>query len=363
MKKIAIIGLKGLPAFGGAARSMEEVIKCLSEDFNFTIYEIDSHAQKGYNIPNVRRIIFKSLRIKRFNTLIYYIKSTIHVLIFEKFDLIHTNHLYCGFIIPLLKLKYKVINTVHGIIPKDDIKWNRLDKIIFKFFELLAVRFSNKLITVSKPHISYLKKYKEREIIYIPNGITVQENIISNDGKYILFAAARILKLKGLHTLIEALKKINYKDKVIILGDLEHSLSYKKQILEISIGLDIEFKGLVKNRYLLFNYIRESRLFVFPSFNEGMSNMLLEVASLKTPIVCSDIEENKAIFNDDEVLFFSTGNTEHLGEKILWAAANMGLMKCKAINAYKKLALEYSWTKIAQSYKNLYLSLMSNHND
>ena len=358
-KKIAIIGLKGLPAYGGAARSMEEITKLLCSDFSFTIYEIDSHAQKDYNIENVRRIIFKSIKIKRFNTFIYYLKSALHVLFIEKYDLIHTNHLYCGFIIPFLKIKYKVINTVHGIIPKDDIKWNKLDKVIFRFFEYLAVRFSNEVITVSKTHTEYLKRNKDREIIYIPNGITAQENIPISNGKYILFAASRIIKLKGLHTLIEALKKIDYKDKVVILGDMDHSRKYKKQIEDISMGLNIDFKGLIKERSLLFSLIKDSKLFVFPSFNEGMSNMLLEVASLKTPILCSDIKENKAIFTEAEVLFFKSGDIDDLAKKILWANKNIGLMQCKAMNAYKKLVLEYNWTKISQLYKSVYLSLMN----
>ena len=359
--KIAIIGLKGLPSFGGAARSIEEILNKLNYYFNFTTYEIESHAEKEYFLPNVKRIIFKNYKSKRLNTFLYYLKSLYHVLFIEKYDLIHTNHLYCGFIIPFLKIKYKVINTAHGIIPSDDIKWNKIDKYILKFFESLAIKYSDKLITVSKCHTSYLKKHNNREVIFIPNGININTNISHcnncNNG-YILFAAARIIKLKGLHVLLEALNKINYRQKIIIIGDLEQSKAYKNQILKISADLNIEFKGLIRNRELLFKFIKKAKIFIFPSFHEGMSNMLLEVASLQTPIVCSDIMENKEIFTEEDVLFFKVGNIEDLAEKIIWVESNMELLKCKAQNAYNKLILEYNWLKIAEIYKNIYLSLL-----
>jgi len=85
----------------------------------------------------------------------------------------------------------------------------------------------------------------------------------------------------------------------------------------------------------------------------------LEVASVNTPIIASDIVENRTIFDDDEVLFFKTGDFEDLAQKILWALNNYDSMNHKAAKAYEKLKLNHQWKDIAKEYKKLYQSLLS----
>lgn len=88
--------------------------------------------------------------------------------------------------------------------------------------------------------------------------------------------------------------------------------------------------------------------------------MLLEAASVKTPIICSDIKENKDIFNEDEVLFFKTNNEIDLSQKIDYALNNIDEMKLRAEKALKKLQREYNWENISKDYSNLYNSLIKN---
>ncbi len=45
-KKIAVIGLKGLPAFGGTANGGENIIEQLSDKYDFTVYSILSHTSE-----------------------------------------------------------------------------------------------------------------------------------------------------------------------------------------------------------------------------------------------------------------------------------------------------------------------------
>ena len=86
-KKIAVIGLKGLPAYGGAAAVGENIIDKLKDDYEFTVYSISSHTNaKSGNYNNIcKQIIFRSLPLKKINTLFYYIRSAIHVL-FSNYD-------------------------------------------------------------------------------------------------------------------------------------------------------------------------------------------------------------------------------------------------------------------------------------
>ena len=121
MKKynIAVIGLKGLPAFGGAATVGENIIEQLKDKFEFTVYAISSHTEQqsgkfnGYN-----QIVFRKAPFKKLNIYYYYLLSVLHCLIFGRYDLIHI-HSYLFFTslqAALLKKvkKFPLVLQLHG---------------------------------------------------------------------------------------------------------------------------------------------------------------------------------------------------------------------------------------------------------
>lgn len=356
-KKVAIFGIKGLPAFGGAARANEAVIDRLKETYDYTIYSISTHTDKKGEYNGYYQKVFRGRKGKRANTLFYYIKSTLHALFFANYDVVHVNHTSAGFIVPFLRLKYKVVCTARGIIPKDDNKWKKIDKFFFNISLFLFFRFSNVAVSVCKPHIDLFQKYTRKKILYIPNGVHIND-YLKEKCENITFAAGRIISLKGAHTLIDALNEIKYTGNIDMIGSLEHTLIYKNELIAKSKNLNIKFPGLIKDKKELFTRVCNSKLFVFPSFNEGLSNMLLEVASLKTPLICSDIVENKAVFNEDEVLFFKTGDSFDLAKKIQWALNNYSEMEKKAELAFQKLKTDYLWEDIAKEYERIYDDLI-----
>ena len=357
-KRIAIIGAKRLPASGGAERGTEEILKYLHMKYDFTVYQVGANKNKNdLDHLAINEVIFKGSRLKRINTLLYYLKSMFHAMYFGNYDLVHVRHLYSGFIVPFLRIKYRILGTAHGIIPSNDNKWNNIDKWFFKIFEKLFLKYSSTIVSVSKPQISYLGNFTNKKIHYIPNGINIIEQITHKKIKYqdfILFSAARIISLKGCHVFINALKEINYSGKVIIIGDLDQVKKYKKEINNLSVGLDIDFLGLINKKSVLLNYLKKSKLFIFPSFIEGMSNMLLEAASMQVPIICSDISSNKAIFNRNEVLYFKVGDHLDLSIKIEWALLNYNKMIKNSKEAYLKLEKEFTWKNISHEYTALY---------
>ena len=85
--------------------------------------------------------------------------------------------------------------------------------------------------------------------------------------------------------------------------------------------------------------------------------MLLEVAALKIPIISSNIEENRAVFNDDEVLYFQSGNVMDLAEKIRYALFNRHEMDKRAALAFKKVQEYYQWSEIAKQYASIFAKL------
>lgn len=361
-KKIAVIGLKGIPAFGGAATVGEHLINELKDEYDFTVLSIASHTSKENILVNgIHQKVFSNMGTGGLNTFYYYVRCLIYVL-WKNYDMIHLHHAESGFITPLLRLRYKVIVTFHGIYNYIDPKFSDIHNWFFRFSEKLNVKFANEIVSVSKPDVGFIKNKYGRDIHYIPNGINITEKTQDSMQKikakdFILFAAGRIYEIKGLHLLLEAMKQYNESTVLKVAGDINQVPDYKLQIEELSKSLNTEFIGLIKDKNELMKLIAEAKLFVFPSLTEAMSMMLLEVVSMRTPVIASDIPSNKSIFSDEEVLFFKSNDSHELMEKLQFANEHPELMKEKAEKAFEKLSVNYTWNNIAKQYDLLYQKL------
>jgi glycosyltransferase involved in cell wall biosynthesis len=364
LNKCIVIGLKGLPAYGGAATVGENLIKALQSAYQFKVTGVSSHTKKEcLLVEGISQVVFKNHGTGAVNTLIYYFKSLFYGL-FHRFDFVHLHHAESGFITPFLRLKYKVIVTFHGVYNYKDPKFSDVQNWFFRLSERLNVFFANEVVSVSQPDIFYIEKKYGRKAHYIPNGITFSSESISilskkNPQDYILFAAGRIYDIKGLHLLLEAMKLSGNTTLIKIAGDLTQVQSYKKKIESMLNGLNIEFLGLIKDKTTLMQLVADAKLFVFPSLTEAMSMMLLEVVSMKTPVIASDIPSNKAVFAEDEILFFKSNDSDDLKQKLEFAINNPEIMFRNAHNAYKKLSENYTWDVISKQYGILYHKLLN----
>ena len=357
--KIAVIGLKGLPAFGGAATVGENIIEQLKDEFKFTVYAVSSHTDRHGEVNGYYQHVFSTFFIKKLNVFLYYLKSMLHALFTADYDVIHLHHADAAFIIPFLRIRYKVICTSHAQAQVNE-KWPGYVKFFFKINEWIMLRTASQVTAVSIPLTEAYKSMIKRNILYIPNGISLQQPVSDefipfND--YLLFAAGRIIPLKGLHVLLKAVKTINYTGKLLVVGDLDQLPKYKEEILELSKGLNVEFVDIIKEKTKLLNFVKNAKLFIFPSYSENMSIMLLEAAYVKTPVICSDIPANKAIFEPGEVLFFKTNDEKDLADKLMYAEQNTEALREHTRKAFEKLTAQYNWTDIAAQYKTLYLQL------
>lgn len=362
-KKIAVLGLKGLPAFGGAASAGENIIEHLKSEYDFTVYLTCSHTKLASGkLDGISYIVFKKIPIQKLNVIYYNFVSAFHAVLFGKYDLIHLHHIELSVILPILRLKYKVIVTSHGsgFLVKDvSFKYSNFVLWLIRFSESAFIKCANIITCVSKSFQDTLKQKYKRQVFYIPNGVNSFSMPQEDNDNAIVFAAGRIIPTKGCHILLQALHEIDYKGKIRIIGDLEQVASYKKEILKLSAVLDVHFAGLIKEKKKLYQVIKNSGLFIFPSNVENMSMMMLEVASLQVPQIISDIDQNK-LFDKDEVLYYKTDDVSALAEKISWAIKNSADMQSRAEKAKERVIKEYLWNNIAQQYNDLYKKLIFN---
>lgn len=364
--KIVVIGLKGLPAYGGAAAVGENIIDQLKNDYDFTVLSIASHTSlKSGHQNGFEQIVFKNHGKSALNTFYYYWKCLFHCLI-HKYDLVHLHHASSGFITPILRLKNKVVVTFHGVqTGNSDPKFSIIHNRFFGLAQWLNILCANVVISVSRPDKEVIFNKYKRQIEYIPNGIN-NVNLPINTSRgvdsepYVSFCAGRIYQIKGLHLLLKALKDIAPSTKLVVIGDLKQVKLYEDMIMKLSEGLNVEYLGLIKNKQKLYEILKASILFVFPSLSEAMSMILLEVASLEVPILASDIDSNKAIFSENEMLFFKSDDVKDLISKLQFAINNNEKMKQKASAALVKLKNDFTWQSSAQQYSEIYRRVLSN---
>lgn len=357
--KIAVIGLKGLPAFGGTAAVGEQLIEQLKLEFDFTVLSTGSHASSEYQPEGYKQLVFSNRGKGGLNTFLYYWKCLFHCW-FHRYDLIHIHHAASGYITPLLRLKYKVVTTFHGIHIHDDPKFSRRQNRFFRFSQRMHLKYANAVISVSKPDQETILEKYGKNVRYIPNGITLQEKSRSTNAvaPYLFFAAGRIYEIKGLHLLLEAAHEINLGLPIRVAGDTAQVKTYADKLASLQKGLPVNYLGLIRDKNELMQLVAEASLFIFPSLTEAMSMMLLEVVSMQTPVIASDIPANKAILQPDEVLYFESGNASDLAVKISYALAHPQEMQARAIKAYATLEKDFTWDRISAQYADLYKSLL-----
>jgi glycosyltransferase involved in cell wall biosynthesis len=363
--KIAFIGIKGLPAQYGADRVVEAIVQRLASHHEITVYCSSHEISAGSIYPGVRLIRVPCLRGKYSHMTSVDFLAAVHAVFIGNYDLIHVHNIEASFILPILRLHFKVIATAHGKTHSVE-KWSPPAKILLRLTEFMFAYWANVRTSVSKSHgLEWEQKY-HKEVQYIPNGVDSEPVIdeqaaqrlldelgINGEG-YILFAAGRILPLKGCHLLVEAYQNLKSRNHLVIVGDLTQMPGYVSQLRELAKGNNrIHFVPFVSSKSQLMGLINRATIFVFPSINEAMSMMLLEVASIGTPIICSDIGENSAVMYD-HAIYFKSGDSNDLSKKLEWALNNRDLIQEMGKKARDLVQNKYDWISITAQYEKLY---------
>jgi glycosyltransferase involved in cell wall biosynthesis len=370
--RIAILGVKTYPATAGADRVVENLLEHLSPEIEIYLYlsKIDNSVRLT-NRGNVSFIYIPTIRGKHIKAFLYFLLSSLHVLLRKDIDIIHVHNSDFGLFTLLLRLrkKVKVIGTFHGN-PYLRKKWGVVAKGYLKFSESLFIRMCHVLTTVARSKIDQLDGKYRRKIVYIPNGIDVIPPSALRDefeygrfglekGDYLMFACGRLDSTKGLHHLLRAYNRVALDGlKLLVVGDFTHDLKYSASVETMAKAIDgvVILKKLLP-KSTLFEVIGNSRAFVFPSEVEGMSMMLLEAISARVPVVCSDIPENLEVVGEDYPYAFESENPKSLASKLCLLIADKDIKRLSDA-LFHRVRFTLNWANIAKQYESIYKSLI-----
>jgi len=234
---------------------------------------------------------------------------------------------------------------------------------IKKYLQKLALKGLDKLLVQTDYKKKELKKIFKGEILVVPNGInlSIYRNILKSDvkennKKNIIFVG-RLLPIKGLDYLMNAMKIIQNKNKNVFLtlvGDGYYRKSLEKMIKKLEIEKAVTFTGKIPNTEIP-KYLSNSDVFVLPSLSEGFPNVVLEAMAAGLPIVASNIGGlSELIKNNENGYLVETKNPEQLADGLLKILQNPEIKTKMSQNNLKK-AKNYSWESVVFDLEKIYL--------
>lgn len=164
---------------------------------------------------------------------------------------------------------------------------------------------------------------------------------------------------KGVRYLMEAWKRLNYKDATLILAGRDSTHPFVRQMWERFGGGNVRFWGWVDDVTDFYNAVS---VYVQPSITEGFGIEVLEAMAHGRPVLCSDGAGAKDVVPSAGRVI-PAGDVNALAEAIekdrqafeyYWNEAQKGVVSA----AFRAAAEDYSWDKVRAKYKELWRELL-----
>lgn len=362
--KIVVTGTRGIPnIMGGVETHCENLYPYIVQaGYDVTVVRRSCYLQAQQKTREYKGIHLKDIYAPRKKSLEAIIHTILAVLYAKKTnaDILHIHAIGPSLLVPFAKmLGLKVVVTHHGA-DYDRKKWNKAAKYMLRKGEKYAAKYADKLIVISsKIKKDIAEKYgrTDTELIYngVPEAIrrTTTEYITSKGlapYKYIL-AVGRFVEEKGFDYLIDAYSELHPEGyKLVIAGDSDHPTEYSIQLKEKAKEKGIVLTGFIKGKPLE-ELMTHARLFVLPSYHEGLPISLLEAMSYGKDVLVSDIEANR-LPELEETDIFKTGSTSSLKQSIEKKLQG-GQNKNREYAMYK-----YNWQNIAAQTTDVYKTIL-----
>lgn len=351
--RIIVIGTRGIPRIqGGVETHCEELYPLLvKKGHDITVITRTPYIQdkKNKSFKGVQLKHLYAPKTKTFEAVTHTFFGIIYAAL-KRPDYVHIHTVGSMLFTPLAKLLgLKVIVTNHGP-DYNRQKWSATAKKIIKLGEKLGTKYADKIIVISKGIQNHLEdQYNRKDTKIIYNGVSIPKKTKNTDYlktlelkdcAYII-AVGRFVEEKGFSDLIKAYTKIDTSVKLVLVGDADHKTKYSNQLKEKAKRNGVILTGYIKGEKLnqIFSH---AKLFVLPSYHEGLPISLLEAMSYNLDVLVSDIPANLEVSLDQND-YFEVGNVKNLKE-----ALKRKLSENNKRDFLPILQKKYSWERIAE---------------
>lgn len=362
--KIIVFGTRGIPDIpGGVETHCEMLYPAMLKNESAEITVI---CRSSYIPKNLRRSTYKGVKLKVlfaprskiFEAILHSFFSACYAIV-KRPDIVHIHAIGPNLVAPLIRLfGLRLVMTHHGPDYQRQ-KWGLIPKVLLKLGEWSGVTFSHRIIVISKQIANHLyEKYRRQDCDLIPNGVTIPSSAKQFDYltslnlkpySYIL-ALGRFVPEKGFTYLIDAFIKSGLAErfKLVLAGDSDHETPYSVSLKAKAKAAGVILTGFIKGEALN-QVFANSKLFVLPSFYEGLPITLLEAMANNLNILASDIRANLEVGLPPQH-YFKAGDIEELSLRLKEEAG-------KEYTEHTYDMERYNWDNIAATTFDIYREL------
>jgi len=357
--KIVVIGTRGIPEIqGGVETHCQELYPRLAAmGHDVTVVRRSCYVTDDNRVSEYRGVRLVDVYAPRRKSVEAIVHTFLGVIKARRLgaDIVHIHAIGPGIMAPFARLLgMRVVATNHGP-DYDRDKWGRFAKFALRTGERMAAKFSNRVIVISHVIADILAaRYGRKDTDLIYNGVNIPvkstrtdylESLGIHPGQYIL-TIGRFVKEKGFHDLIDAYVKAAPEGvQLVIAGDADHPDEYSESLKAKAREAGIILTGFIRGERLN-EVMTNARLFVLPSYHEGLPISLLEAMSYDLDVLTSNIPAN---------LIPELGDDDHFRTADIDALADALTRKLAADGTPRRHDLtNYNWDIIARQTEDVY---------
>ena len=284
----------------------------------------------------------------------------------SEYDLIHLQG-RSGFLFPKKHNPVPVVTTLHGLVKLENNRskinksWDKqLHESWASHYEMNSLQNSDFLVAVSSEMMREIQEVMPNVVektTIIPNGVEKHCSVGKEVDKNMLLFVGRLERIKGVHTLLDAMKSVDSNIHLVMIGDGDERPEIEKRIHTEGLSNRIKLMGALPSEEVM-KWVARSYSLILPSFHETQGIVLLEANSCGRPVLASNIAGIKEVVQHGRNgLLFDPYNVSQISDNINrlfrepQSATRMGL------EGEKIVAEKFLWESIARRTESLYLKL------
>lgn len=183
------------------------------------------------------------------------------------------------------------------------------------------------------------------------------KSIPEEEKKYDACYVSAITASKGVFDLVEVWRRILYEWKrdlrliIIGMGSKAEIAQLKDIIVQFNLEDAIEIAGFIPDQTEVFRRIKQSKLFILPTYGESWCLAITEAMALGTPVITYDLPIFKAIYPQG-IIRVPTGNLEMLERNILSALSDEEYLE-KIRSEAESNVKRYDWAAVAKREREI----------
>lgn len=215
---------------------------------------------------------------------------------------------------------------------------------------------------VVKPKMIY--NGVDQEMFFpIEDNVNLRDELNLPKGRRLLCFVGRIEPEKGIRELYEAFRRVALLIKdvdLVCVGVGPWEKCMREKMLKDNLDSRIFLPGKVTHTQVA-KYMQASNVYVFPSYNEGMPNSLLEAMACGLPCIASDVGGiPEAIDHGMNGLLLRPHDTEQLTTLLLNVLEEPDLASKLGMMASKTILKKFSWPNNAVQHAVVYEETLTN---